>query len=192
MEPPGAHRWDAVAGDRMVEHVATMTADSPTPLFGNVVDASKDTRGWFLGHFMLGESNPLRTGDVELKWYTHPREIGAKSGPLRAPYGRSTSSSGSLRSGVSRSGALWRKKAISFPSVLASYIFRSLEESLVRTVRRLRRHNERSWVSPRSSSRRRAAVPRHRRRVRVHDRVHPTRRRLDARAQDVRSGRHAA
>jgi mannose-6-phosphate isomerase-like protein (cupin superfamily) len=57
----------------MVEHVATMTADSPTPFFGNVVDAAKDTRGWFLGHFMPGESNPLRTGDVELKWYTHPK-----------------------------------------------------------------------------------------------------------------------
>jgi mannose-6-phosphate isomerase-like protein (cupin superfamily) len=42
-------------------------------VFGNVVDASKDTRGWFLGHFMPGAHNPLRTSDVELKWYTHAK-----------------------------------------------------------------------------------------------------------------------
>ena len=42
-------------------------------VFGNAADASKDTRGWFLGHFMPGADNPLRTGDVEIKWYTHAR-----------------------------------------------------------------------------------------------------------------------
>jgi quercetin dioxygenase-like cupin family protein len=40
-------------------------------LFGNAADAARDTRGWFLGHFMPGADNPLRTGDVEVKWYTH-------------------------------------------------------------------------------------------------------------------------
>jgi len=29
-----------------------MESDTSTPLSGNVIDASKDTRGWFLGHFM--------------------------------------------------------------------------------------------------------------------------------------------
>ena len=43
------------------------------PVSGNVAVASKDTRGWFLGHFMPGDDNPLRTGDLELKWYTHAK-----------------------------------------------------------------------------------------------------------------------
>ncbi len=40
---------------------------------GNAAGASRDTRGWFVGHFMRGEDNPLRTSDVELKWYTHAK-----------------------------------------------------------------------------------------------------------------------
>jgi mannose-6-phosphate isomerase-like protein (cupin superfamily) len=48
-----------------------MTSDTATPVFGNVVSASQDTRGWFLGHFMPGDGNPLRTSQLELKWYTH-------------------------------------------------------------------------------------------------------------------------
>jgi mannose-6-phosphate isomerase-like protein (cupin superfamily) len=48
-----------------------MSADTVTPIFGNVAGASKDTRGWFLGHFMPGAGNPLRTSQLELKWYTH-------------------------------------------------------------------------------------------------------------------------
>jgi hypothetical protein len=43
------------------------------PLFGNVSDASLATRGWFMGHFMPGDGNPLRTHDLELKWYTHAK-----------------------------------------------------------------------------------------------------------------------
>lgn len=39
---------------------------------GNAVLAAKNTRGWFLGHFMPGPDNPLRSDDVELKWFTHP------------------------------------------------------------------------------------------------------------------------
>jgi len=50
-----------------------MNSNAPAPIAGNVVDASKDTRGWFLGHFMLGDGNPLRTSDLELKWYTHAK-----------------------------------------------------------------------------------------------------------------------
>ena len=40
---------------------------------GNSVAASKDTRGWFLGHFMPGDDNPLRTSHLELKWFTHAK-----------------------------------------------------------------------------------------------------------------------
>jgi hypothetical protein len=40
---------------------------------GNAAAAAKDTRGWFLGHFMPGADNPLRTGDVEVKWFVHPK-----------------------------------------------------------------------------------------------------------------------
>ena len=50
-----------------------MEADLSTPISGNAVDASKDTRGWFLGHFMPGDDNPLRTSELELKWYTHAK-----------------------------------------------------------------------------------------------------------------------
>ncbi len=48
-----------------------MKSDPPSPFSGNVVDVSQDTRGWFLGHFMPGAANPMRTEELELKWYTH-------------------------------------------------------------------------------------------------------------------------
>lgn len=48
-----------------------MSGTPPEPLFGNVAGASRDTRGWFVGHFMPGEANPLRSEALELKWYVH-------------------------------------------------------------------------------------------------------------------------
>ena len=39
---------------------------------GNAAAASKDTRGWFMGHFMPGGS-ATRSSEVELKWFTHPK-----------------------------------------------------------------------------------------------------------------------
>jgi mannose-6-phosphate isomerase-like protein (cupin superfamily) len=50
-----------------------MSSDTTTPISGNVAGASKDTRGWFLGHFIAGDENPLQTSDLELKWYTHAK-----------------------------------------------------------------------------------------------------------------------
>ena len=50
-----------------------MNSEAQIPLFGNVADASKNTRGWFLGHFMPGEANSLRTSELEAKWYTHAK-----------------------------------------------------------------------------------------------------------------------
>lgn len=50
-----------------------MTSGKMTPISGNVADASTSTRGWVLGHFMPGDDNPLRTTDLEMKWFTHPK-----------------------------------------------------------------------------------------------------------------------
>ena len=50
-----------------------MISDTSSPVSGNANDAAKDTRGWFLGHFMPGEANPLRSSELELKWYTHAK-----------------------------------------------------------------------------------------------------------------------
>ena len=50
-----------------------MKTNPPAPVSGNAVAASKDTRGWFLGHFIPGEENPRRTSDLEVKWYTHAK-----------------------------------------------------------------------------------------------------------------------
>jgi diadenosine tetraphosphate (Ap4A) HIT family hydrolase len=47
--------------------------DRPSPVIsGNAVEASRNTRGWFLGHFMPAD-HPLRSEDVEIKWYTHAK-----------------------------------------------------------------------------------------------------------------------
>ena len=35
-------------------------------VFGNAAHAD-ETRGWFLGHFVPGAANPLRSEDLELK-----------------------------------------------------------------------------------------------------------------------------
>jgi hypothetical protein len=50
-----------------------MKFDVPTLVSGNASEASKDTRGWFVGNFMPGEDNPLRTEALEVKWYTHAK-----------------------------------------------------------------------------------------------------------------------
>ena len=50
-----------------------MISITNSPVSGNVALASKDTRGWLLGHFMPGIGNPLRTSELELKWYTHAK-----------------------------------------------------------------------------------------------------------------------
>jgi hypothetical protein len=42
-----------------------MKQEVGAPAFGNAVDAARNTRGWFLGHFAPGADNPLRSDDVE-------------------------------------------------------------------------------------------------------------------------------
>jgi hypothetical protein len=89
-------------------------------MFGNAVEASKNTRGWLLGHFMPGDDNPLRSEDVELKWFTHPS---GDSRPEWAP-----------GNPVRTLSVLVRGRFVLFgPGVPHS--FRSLEESLILTVR---------------------------------------------------------
>lgn len=50
-----------------------MTSRTRRPIKGNAADASRNTRGWFLGHFMPGEGNALRSSDLEVKWFTHAK-----------------------------------------------------------------------------------------------------------------------
>ena len=50
-----------------------MTSPPLRPVTGNAAAASRNTRGWFLGHFIPGEDNPLRSSDLEVKWYTHAK-----------------------------------------------------------------------------------------------------------------------
>jgi len=107
------------------------------PVFGNTADAGRDSRGWFLGHFMRGERSALHSRDVELKWWTHSR------GETRSEW--------SPPSSVSTLNVLIRGKfVLVFPEEEVSleregdfvlfgpgiaHSFRSVEESLVLTVR---------------------------------------------------------
>ena len=112
-----------------------MKSEGARVVFGNAVEASRDTRGWFLGHFMPAAD--MRSDDVELKWFTHPagdtRPEWAPANPVRTL------------------NVLIRGKfVLCFPDrevTLANegdyvlfgpgvpHSFRSLEESLVLTVR---------------------------------------------------------
>lgn len=60
---------------------------APRPVAGNAEAASRDTRGWFLGQFIPGQSNPLRSSDLEVKWFTHAkgetRERWSPASPVR-------------------------------------------------------------------------------------------------------------
>ena len=114
-----------------------MTAKPAAPVFGNAVDASKDTRGWLLGHFMPGTDNPLRTGDVELKWYTHAK------GEMRdqwAPANHVTTLNILIRGNFvllfpDREVPLEREGDFVLFGPGVAHSFRSVEESLVLTVR---------------------------------------------------------
>jgi hypothetical protein len=104
---------------------------------GNAALASKDTRGWFLGHFMPEASGGLRTRDVEMKWYTHAK------GETRTEWapGIGARTLNVLVRGnfvlVFPDGEVRLEKEGDFvlfgPDVAHSY--RSVEESLVLTVR---------------------------------------------------------
>jgi quercetin dioxygenase-like cupin family protein len=105
------------------------------PVFGNAAQAA-EIRGWFLGHFLPGES-PLRSEDVELKWFTHRK--GETRGEWSPPNSVRTLNVLIRGSFVlvfpDREVALQREGdfVLFGPGIAHSY--RSVEESLVLTVR---------------------------------------------------------
>jgi quercetin dioxygenase-like cupin family protein len=107
------------------------------PVFGNAAEASRDTRGWFLGHFVRGEANPLRSEDVELKWFVHAagelRPEWSPPSPVRTLNvlirGRFVLRFADREVALVREGDF----VMFGPGVAHSY--RSVEESLVLTVR---------------------------------------------------------
>jgi mannose-6-phosphate isomerase-like protein (cupin superfamily) len=50
-----------------------MSDGAATVVTGNASEVSRATRGWFVGHFMPGDENPLRSEALELKWFTHAK-----------------------------------------------------------------------------------------------------------------------
>ncbi len=114
-----------------------MASGSGAPLFGNVTEASKGSRGWFLGHFMPGEDNPLRSSDVELKWYTHAKgESRSEWSPANAVRTLNILIRGKFVLVFPDQEVLLEKEGdfvLFGPGVAHS--FRSVEESLVLTVR---------------------------------------------------------
>ena len=112
-----------------------MEAEVGGVVFGNAVEAAVNTRGWFLGHFMPGAD--LRSDAVELKWFTHP------AGDARAEWapGNPVRTLNVLIRG--RFVLVFPEREVTLASegdfVLfgpgVPHSFRSLEESLVLTVR---------------------------------------------------------
>ena len=107
------------------------------PVFGNAMEAGRDTRGWFAGHFVPGEANPLRSEDVELKWFVHGRgEVRSEWSPPSPVRTLNVLIRGSfVLVFPDREVALQREGdfVVFGPDVPHSY--RSIEESLVLTVR---------------------------------------------------------
>ena len=107
------------------------------PLFGNAELAFGETRGWFLGHFAPGEGNPLRSRDVELKWFTHrPGEVRSEWAPASPVRTLNLLIRGHfVLVFPDREVALEREGdfVLFGPGVAHSY--RSVEESLILTVR---------------------------------------------------------
>ena len=106
------------------------------PVFGNAAQAA-ETRGWFLGHFVPGAANPLRSDDLELKWFTHRKgETRTEWAPPSAVRTLNLLIRGSFvlvfpdqEVALQREGDF----VLFGPDVAHSY--RSVEESLVLTVR---------------------------------------------------------
>ena len=114
-----------------------MGSEPANVTWGNAAEASKDTRGWFLGQFMPGADNPLRSRDLEIKWYTHAK------GEERAQW--SPASAVRTLNILVRGHFVLRFPDRDVPLVQegdyvlfgpgVAHSFRSVEESLVLTVR---------------------------------------------------------
>jgi quercetin dioxygenase-like cupin family protein len=107
------------------------------PRFGNAAHASRDTRGWFLGHFVAGDESPLRSEDVELKWFVH---AAGESRPEWSPPSPARTLNLLLRGRFvlrfpDGEVALEREGDFVVFGPGVSHSYRSVEESLVLTVR---------------------------------------------------------
>ena len=114
-----------------------MQSEPGRVVFGNAVEAARDTRGWFLGHFMSGEHSALQSRDVELKWFTHPR---GDTRPEWSPPSPVRTLNVLIRGHFvllfpEREVALAREGDFVLFGPGVAHSFRSLEESLVLTVR---------------------------------------------------------
>jgi mannose-6-phosphate isomerase-like protein (cupin superfamily) len=111
--------------------------DAGSVHFGNVVDASRETRGWFVGHFMPGEHSALRSRDVEIKWHTHARgETRAEWSPAIAARTLNVLIRGHfVLCFPDREVELIREGDFALFGPGVPHSFRSVEESLVLTVR---------------------------------------------------------
>ena len=106
-------------------------------LSGNAVAAAKQTRGWLLGHFMPGADNPLRTDEVEVKWFVHPE---GDARPEWAPGNPVRTLNVLVRGNVvplfpDREVPLTREGDFVLFGPGVPHSFRAIEESLVLTVR---------------------------------------------------------
>lgn len=106
-------------------------------VFGNAVETARNTRGWFLGHFMSGEQSALRSEDVEIKWFTHPR---GDARPEWSPASSVRTVNVLIRGCFvlvfpEREVTLAREGDFVLFGPGVPHSFRSLEESLVLTVR---------------------------------------------------------
>ena len=106
-------------------------------LSGNAVAAAKQTRGWLLGHFMPGADNPLRTDEVEVKWFVHPE---GDARPEWAPGNPVRTLNVLVRGNVvllfpDREVPLTREGDFGLFGPGVPHSFRAIEESLVLTVR---------------------------------------------------------
>jgi hypothetical protein len=106
------------------------------PVFGNAAQAAA-TRGWFLGHFVPGAANPLRSEDVELKWFTHRKgETRGEWAPPNAVRTLNVLIRGSfVLVFPDREVALQREGDFVLFGPDLAHSYRSVEESLVLTVR---------------------------------------------------------
>ena len=104
---------------------------------GNAAEVSGGTRGWFIGHFMEGRADALASRDVELKWFTH---AAGETRPEWSPPSAVRTLNVLIRGRFvlrfpDREVELAREGDFVLFGPGVAHSFRSVEESLVLTVR---------------------------------------------------------
>jgi quercetin dioxygenase-like cupin family protein len=105
--------------------------------WGNAAEVSAATRGLFVGHFMRGRVDALASRDVELKWFTH---AAGETRPEWSPPSVVRTLNVLVRGRFvlcfpDREVELVREGDFVMFGPGVAHSFRSLEESLVLTVR---------------------------------------------------------